>query len=118
MPKKDDSVKYTFYQDFWRWERLKMLELKRGVYYYYKHNVRGNRYIDFDTARKKLSRNVELATSQGFDGYGREILLYGNLEIVVKDDKIIWIQNHKGENMPYKVDEKRYDKLNKKYGLQ
>jgi hypothetical protein len=91
--------------------------LTPGAYSYYKNNVKGNQYIDYDTARRKLTRNVILSQSLGFDGFNREILMYGCLKIAVKDDSIVWIENYKGEDFPFNVDEKKYNKLNRKLGI-
>lgn len=75
---------------------MELLQLGKGVLPYYRKHVRGNEDIDQNLAQRKLTRNVLLAKKALCDEQGKVLYLYGNLEILVVNDTIVWIKNHPG----------------------
>jgi hypothetical protein len=96
---------------------MKLLDLKPSAYNYYIKNVKNNQDTSFQRAREKLSRNVECGYSYGFDGFNREIIMYGCLRIIVKDGTVVWLDNYKGGKYPYDIDLHKYEKINKELGI-
>lgn len=103
---------------------MKLLDLQPNAYRYYKRNVKGNENISFEDARKKLTRNVELAEllqpTEDQMMQGVEMYAYGNLLIKVELNKIVWLKNLYGKNKRgvWQHSLEKYNELNKKLGIE
>lgn len=95
---------------------MKLYKLGKGVYARYRSIVKGNENTDYETIRKKLTRNIALAVKVETDS--RTVLyMYGNLHISVRGDKVTWIKNIKSKQDWFYKDEKRYYELNRILGI-
>ncbi|PLR99523.1 hypothetical protein [Bacillus sp. T33-2] len=104
---------------------MKLLKVTDDVFQYYKENVRGNKDITLDQARRKLTRNVMLAKKVVPKDdiqriIGTKIYHYGNLHITVRWNKVIHIVNHRsGKHYGgWKLDRRKYEQLTKELGIQ
>ncbi|PKR83520.1 hypothetical protein [Heyndrickxia camelliae] len=103
---------------------MKLLRLKPEVYEYYRTKVKGNKDISYDQACKKLTRNVQCATEleprNDFEKeIGNKAYLYGNLFIVVRKGRVVYLKNHsklKSKHGWY-FDAKKYITLSNELGI-
>lgn len=93
---------------------MKLYKLSKNAYEYYKNNVKGNENITYMMCRRKLTRNILLASECPIKN-NRRLFYYGNLSIIVNNkNQIVWIQNYHDRKQDFKVDKERYEELNKK----
>jgi hypothetical protein len=104
--------------------KLKILKLTDKVYDTYKSFVRHNDDITRELAEKKLTRNVMLAKeveprSEFEKQIGNRVYQYGNLQIVVRRDKVVHIWNNKGVNAytNWELDIVKYVELSRELGI-
>lgn len=81
--------------------KLNILKLPEELFQYYRECTNGNEDITKDQAAKKLTRNVMSAMkvpprNESDRLKGNQMYYYGNLHIVVKNDKIVHLHNHRG----------------------
>lgn len=103
---------------------MKLLELTPSVFRDYRSTVKGNEDITYDAARKKITRNVMLAKkleprNQEDIDKGNILYQYGNLEILVKNETVIHIKNHKGKNVysGWELDRFKYVDLSRELNI-
>jgi hypothetical protein len=97
---------------------MKPYGLTVKAYDYYRTNVKGNENITYEMARRKLTRNALLGKYIDTDEYGRKLIYYGNLSIIVdKDNTIVWLKNYPKQNFHFNVDKAEYERLNRKLGI-
>lgn len=96
--------------------KIKVLQLGKGVYQYYRDNVKGNQNTPYEIAQRKLTRNVMLALTNKIDE-DKYLFLYGNLHIFVEGNTIVKLENYKGGVNWFWKDLKNYYKLNHKLGI-
>lgn len=95
-------------------EAPKVLELTENAYRYYRSCVEGNRFVSFELARKKLTRNILLARkvpNLTVDA-SKQLYIYGHLQILVQSDKIVWVKDEP-KRCRFSKDMKKFAKLNK-----
>ena len=96
-------------------------ELTPKAYETYKTEVKGNANIPWDQAEKKLNRNI-LLVQEADPKYTKKKWLtttysYGNLKVKVRFNKIIDIENHKGEPTDWHTKPRRYEELSRQLGI-
>ena len=103
---------------------MKLLNVKEQALEKYKSQVKGNRNISTEQARRKLTRNVALVkeTSRNRIKFTLRGLIYkyGNLHITVRFGTIVDIENHKNyKEHPnnWIFPKRRYIELNKQLGI-
>jgi len=99
-----------------------ILSLTKKAYDYYIDNVKNNKNTSYEVARKKLTRNVQMAEKLDQTFYqkllGSQIYRYGNLYLTVKRGAIVKILNIKGKTIPgWKKDNNLYEELNKSFSI-
>lgn len=104
---------------------MKLLKLSDNAYNYYRENVKGNKNIAMDQARRKLTRNVLMAKEVKIRNrldrlLGKRLYHYGNMDIIVQFDRVIHIKNIKGGKRKgnWKRDEEKYIQLTKELGIE
>jgi hypothetical protein len=102
---------------------VQIFEITDRVYEYYKQNVKGNEDVTKDQAAKKLSRNVMLAKeipprNEQDISKGNKMYYYGSLHIVLKGDKIIYLNNHRGSKCyGWELDQEKYEKISTEFEI-
>lgn len=104
---------------------MKLLFLGKGIHNKYR-SIKGNENASFLDTIKKLTRNVALATklpprNEEEIEKGNELYAYGNLWVVVRNDKVIWIHNwkkHAPMEYEWELDKERYVELNELLGIE
>ena len=103
---------------------MKILKLSDEVYQYYKTMIRGNEDITKDQAERKLTRNVMLGVEVPPRNTlerlkGNKLYYYGNLHIVVRWGKVVYLSNHYGGKHynQWEPNEQKYIELTKKLGI-
>jgi hypothetical protein len=94
---------------------MKLYELTPEVYITYISRVKHNQNTSWDLCRRKLTRNI-LLSDKILVKNGIITYRYGCLEIEVKDDKIIHIENTR-QSYGFEKDMDMYNKLNKLLGI-
>jgi hypothetical protein len=85
---------------------------------YYRKKVKGNDNASDELIKKKLTRNLYLATlDEATKDHYYKVYWYGQLKMAVVGNKIIKLQNCKGANPNWVKDEKEYKRLNKLLGI-
>jgi hypothetical protein len=104
--------------------KVELIELTSKVFKYYKTRVDGNKRITYDQARRKLSRNLEMAQrveprNEEDVQKGNVMWQYGNLHMVTRNGYIVHIRNYKNTNAysDWKFDPYKYVELSEKYGI-
>lgn len=87
---------------------MKIYQLGKGVYQYYKSNVKGNEDTPYELAQRKLTRNIALAAK-----VNEEYYMYGNLHIVLNGNTIVKIMNYREPINWFYKNKKQYYRLNK-----
>jgi hypothetical protein len=99
-------------------ETPKINNLSPGAYRYYIHNVRGNENTDFETARRKLSRNIQLGIkAPKVEGKPDGIYYYGNLTIKLVNDTIVWLNNYHRPLHSLLCTDEEYNKASEEYSV-
>jgi hypothetical protein len=97
---------------------LKLYEVSKKAMKYYRQKVKGNEDASDDLIRKKLTRNLYLATfDQSTKDQYYKVYWYGQLKMTVVGNKIVKLQNCKGANPNWVKDEEEYKRLNKLLGI-
>lgn len=94
---------------------MKLYKVSVKAAEYYRQNVKGNKDTNHDTIRRKLTRNIMLADRYPSVNKNTRLYRYGNLLILTKGDKVIWLHNVK--TYDFKVDKKKYRELNELLGI-
>lgn len=97
---------------------IKVYNLSESAYNYYITHVKGNENVDFETAKRKLTRNTKLGMKlrKGEDS-SKHLYLYGQLQILVVDgNKIVWLRNDK-KQCKFQKDMDKFDELNKQLDI-
>lgn len=102
---------------------MKLLNMTKHVYDYYRENVRGNENTSYSQIQRKLTRNMLLAYKEDNTGYddGRQLYKYGSLWMLVVDNKVVWIRNKSYDPTlkdKWKLDKKRYVEISKELGIE
>lgn len=95
---------------------LKLLQLGKGVAKYYRQNVKGNKDADCSMIQRKLTRNVLVGKRIKPKEEGKTLYIYGNLEILVVGNTIVWLKNNSGKTR-YRVNEDRKKCVGEMLGL-
>jgi hypothetical protein len=99
----------------------KLYDLNQSAYEQYVEQVKGNRNTSYETARKKLSRNLHLAAKKFSLIHflkGENQYIYGNLKIVEKLGEIIEIENNSKVKVKNWIkDEYLYDKITREFNI-
>lgn len=102
---------------------VKIYELTDEVLEYYRNNVSGNEKISYDQAKRKITRNIALASrlpsKKRLDRLlGIKHFQYGNLYIKTKRNKVVDIKNNKGQRyVDWVKDGKLYTQLTIQLGI-
>ena len=100
---------------------MKLLKLTKDAYNQYKNTVKGNENISYKQAQRKLTRNVQLAIEapqeEEHKQQDKKLYLYGNLHILVVQDRIVWVKNHRWYCDWFHKDQEEYEELSKKYKI-
>lgn len=101
---------------------MELYSLAKGAYYYYRSSCKGNSEITYDMARKKLTRNILLARfipprNEQEESDGKEMYFYGNLQILVKNDEIVYIMNSDQKCPGWTKNVELYNELNRILGI-
>lgn len=75
---------------------LKIYKINKFVEKVYKDSVKDNSKLDHETIRKKFTRNIYLANELPSISRFIKIYQYGNLIIITRMNRIIWIHNIEG----------------------
>jgi hypothetical protein len=104
--------------------KMEIVELTDKVFRYYTKKVKNNKNITYDQARLKLTRNIMLAKKvpprDELDiEKGNILYQYGNLEILVRNNTVIHLKNHRGENRytGWELDRFKYVDLTRDLGI-
>lgn len=96
---------------------MKLLQMGKGIFKYYRENVKGNENTPYKIAQRKLTRNAKMAVKVKISD-SKTLYLYGELHILVDGNKITKIINHKGDNANwFWKDLNLYNELNHKLGI-
>ena len=90
---------------------MKLYKVNKFVENYYRHSIDGNEDISTDLMRRKLTRNIHLAKELTPITKIIKIYQYGNLLIVTRWGRVIWLHNLRG-NVYFTVDQFQRRKLN------
>lgn len=95
-------------------DEIKLLNITKGVFYTYRNEVKNNNNDRWYMCRKKLTRNWMLADYIKSDD-NVEWRNYGCLHMCLdkNSNKIIWIENLKGEISSFSVDIEKKKELEK-----
>ncbi len=99
---------------------IELYKMNGRVPQIYKTKVKGNENATLPLIRRKLTRNIMLATKVNSSFEGLDLYSYGNLDILVNPEKhrIVSIKNHKGVLADWFVkDMDKYHELNEKLGI-
>lgn len=103
---------------------IKLLKVNKKLIDKYRDVVKGNKEKPDDQVVKRLTRNVIMANevnhSNKFKRWiGVKVYHYGNLHITLIGNRVIEIVNHPGGHhyKGWRKDEKLYNKLNEKLGI-
>jgi hypothetical protein len=99
---------------------IKILALHPRVLPYYRRFVSGNVGISEDMAARKLTRNVIIADEGGYvksREAGKAKYQYGNLEILVVGDTIVWIRQHEQTARGWRFNKARHTELSVALGI-
>lgn len=84
----------------------------------YRLNTKSNRNITKFNARRKLSRNIALATLYSEDDVFQEFS-YGNLFIrVIKDKDLVCDVHTEFTYNPVPIDQEQYERVSREFGLE
>jgi hypothetical protein len=104
--------------------KVNRVKLTKEVFIYYRKNVKDNENISYDQATRKLTRNIQLAKEippRDESDIMKETKLYqyGNLIILVRNETVIRLWNHKGEifTNDWIQDDIKYEEFNKKLSI-
>jgi hypothetical protein len=99
---------------------IHLLQLGTGVYDTYLRTVKNKDHYTTKFVQKKLTRNVLLATPLVQKRAGQTLYVYGNLDILVVGDTIVWIRNRKGydvRSLGWKKDKAEHKRLGDLLGI-
>lgn len=99
---------------------MKFYGLTNRAYHKYRTRVKNNNEITYLEAKKKLNRNIKLAfvaPKEDEESQNKQLYLYGNLSILVVDDKIVHVGNHSIPTDWFYKDEAKYERLNQELGI-
>lgn len=104
---------------------IEILELGEGVYDYYRNQVKGNKDTTFDQTRRKLTRNMNVAImdmdNSGLYGLDTTLYHYGNLDMLVVGNTVVWLKNHKGSiqypSFGKQMNKKLYEQLTEELSI-
>ncbi len=97
---------------------MELVQVSDKAIRYYRNKVKGNENVSKELIRKKLTRNLYLATfDKSTEDQYYKIYWYGQLKMTLVGDKIVKLQNCKGANPNWVKDEKEYKRLNKLLGI-
>ena len=91
---------------------MKLYKVSKFAEDYYRNSIKGNGDNSLDTIRKKLTRNIHLANKLLPISRVMKAYQYGNLIIVTRWHKVVWLHNISG-NIHFEVDGYQKRKLNK-----
>lgn len=96
----------------------KIFEIEDSVYEYYRTKIRNNEDCTRDLAMRKLTRNWMIGkTAKPKEGTEGVLRFYGNLALLVKNDKIVWIHSYNDHQSTLHIDWKLKHELDKEFGL-
>lgn len=92
---------------------IELFKLRRKAYEQYCNVTNDNSDTTFETAQKKLTRNIMLSMKVELRKKST-LYIYGHLHIFTNGkNRITWIKNIKNTHDWFYKDEKEYDRLNK-----
>lgn len=91
---------------------IKLYKVSKFAEDYYKNSVKDKFEYSSEDIQKKLTRNIHLANELPNITKNIKIYQYGNLIIITKRHKIIWLHNLNGI-VHFEVDDFHKRKLNK-----
>lgn len=98
---------------------MSILQFKKGLFQYYKEQVEGNDEISLEQARKKMTRNMRLATKANSTGFHSQKYMYGSLHFIVSDRGVItWIKNRQYSPQGWSVDKEEYVRSSEELGIE
>ncbi|MGG0667771.1 hypothetical protein ABE073_04495 [Lederbergia citrisecunda] len=104
------------------YNRQPLLSLNKHSLDYYRRFVKGNLGISEDQASRKMSRNMLLAYPYKYDSLTKQRprvwYAYGCLRFIVRDNEVIWMQNHQPVFKVWYKDLEKYERLNKEFGIE
>lgn len=100
---------------------MKLFNLKKSAYEYYRLNTRDNENTSFELAQKKLTRNIHLAAKKESVSNTLKLqqeYIYGNMKIIVRFGAIVEIDNNPKHAIDgWYLNRKKYIKLSKELGI-
>lgn len=97
---------------------MKLFNVNKKVINYYRTCVKDNQDASVELIRKKLTRNIHLATKYASPlNDDRDMYMYGNLRIWVRGNKIYHIHNVKHNGAWFYKDINKYNELNELLGI-
>lgn len=98
----------------------KLVEINDGIYKFFTTQVKGNSGLDYETAQKKITRDIRLAKMTRL-GKTKKLYIYGYLMFLVENNKVTWMTSMKRDkdssNPWFSRNEEKYNELNMKLGL-
>ena len=98
---------------------LKVYKLTYGAYEHYRTRIKGNKEVTHNEARRKLTRNINLAILSNewtSNGSKMKLYCYGCLHIIIREDTIIRIK-YGTPDVRFKFNQRQYDRLTKRLDL-
>jgi hypothetical protein len=99
---------------------MKLVEINDGIYKFFTTQVKGNNGLNYETAQKKITRDIRLAKMTRL-GKNKKLYIYGYLMFLVENNKVLWMTSMKRDkdsnNTWFQRNEDKYNKLNIKLGL-
>ena len=83
----------------------------------YQSDIRGMENLTRNQIKRKLFRNLLLAHEYDNANHDGRAFSYGNLFMVVKDNKLVYIENFGAKPREWNKDKVKYKQLNKILGI-
>ena len=94
---------------------IKLLELNRKTFNYYREELNGNKNDSYSVAKRKMTRNMMLAQKQPkIELKKGEKYCYGSLHFLVVNNNVVWIKNRCSKPTGWILDKSEYVELNEK----
>ena len=115
---KDLRLKILGYTDEEIMGMMSKIKVDKSILKEYKKCVNKNKHLDWRTLEAKLKRNVLVSKDVQTDKNGKErVVYYGNLVILVLDDKVMKVENNFGQPRDFKIDFRLKNRINDLYWL-
>lgn len=98
-------------------ELFASFRVRRAVIEDYQADVRGMENLTRNQIKRKLFRNLLLAAEGVSNKESRRVFSYGNLFMVINDNKLIYLENFGSKPPGWVKDKVKYKELNRILGI-